>query len=588
MPHIIAYKANVVHSVALGQLQVLQPGLVGVDEQGKITFVLDLNQSETTEHFDELVDLSDQLLLPGFIDGHAHAPQYSFIGVGMHLPLLKWLETYTFPYEAKFQSVDYARAVYEKAVRRHLNNGTTTCSYFATVHLDACKVLTDILEHVGQRGYVGKVNMDRNGSYGLQEDTQSSIDDTREFVRYVQHKKNDLLTPVITPRFVPSCTSKLMHALAEISREHTPKLPVQSHLGENRDEIKWVKSLHPESKTYTGVYDDRGLLHERSYMAHCIWCSKGERELLREKQTAVIHCPNSNFSLSSGVLNVRRLLQEGIKVGLGTDVSGGYSPSMLDAIRQAVIASKLVSIGNGSSSDEDSDERQEEPLSYAEAFHLATMGSAEALGLGDKVGNFIVGKDFDALVVDPYTANSPIDEAHDPVEAADVLHTFQKFLFLGDDRNIVSIFVGGRQVKSALPELGAKKSLDITNSPLTIGSMEHEVAPRIECIEQQIPTEWKEFAGKPMQVAYYATKIARIFSPLERAMVATSFHDATSHAASVVMIGDPALPGGERGYGEAYEDEFPSELSHLEMDFDIAINQINNTMQDYWPCFFCC
>lgn len=471
MPRVVAYKANVVHSVALGQLQVLQPGLVGVDEHGKIVFVLDLGQSEAdavaAEHFDELVDLGEQLLLPGFVDGHAHAPQYSFIGVGMHLPLLKWLETYTFPYESKFQSVDYARAVYEKAVRRHLNNGTTTCSYFATVHLDACKVLTDILEQVGQRGYVGKVNMDRNDSSGLKEDTQTSIDATREFVQYVQSKKNDLLTPVITPRFVPSCSSKLMHALAEISREHTPKLPVQSHLGENRDEISWVKSLHPESKTYTGVYDDHGLLHERSYMAHCVWCSEGERELLREKQTAVIHCPNSNFSLSSGVLNVRRMLQEGVKVGLGTDVSGGYSPSILDAIRQAVIASKLVSIGNGSSSDENSDKSQEKSLSYAEAFHLATVGSAEALGLGDKVGNFMVGKDFDALVVDPYTANSPIDEADDPVEAAHVLHTFQKFLFLGDDRNIISIFVGGRQVKSA----SAKKLVEVTSSPLTIGSV---------------------------------------------------------------------------------------------------------------------
>ncbi|GMF23549.1 unnamed protein product [Phytophthora fragariaefolia] len=481
MPRVIAYKANVVHSVALGQLQVLQPGLVGVDDRGTIVFVLNLSKSEAsataTPHFDEIVDLGDQLLLPGFVDGHAHAPQYSFIGVGMHLPLLKWLETYTFPYESKFEDTDYARAVYEKAVRRHLNNGTTTCSYFSTVHLDACKVLTDILEHVGQRGYVGKVNMDRNASSGLQEDTQASIDDTRAFVQYVQNKMNNLLTPVITPRFVPSCTSKLMHALAEISREHTPKLPVQSHLGENRDEISWVKSLHPESKTYTGVYDDHGLLHERSYMAHCIWCSKDERQLLLQKQTAVIHCPNSNFSLSSGVLNVRRLLQEGVKVGLGTDVSGGYSPSMLDAIRQAVIASKLVSIGNGSSGDEERDEPLEDSLSYAEAFHLATVGSAEALGLGDTVGNFMVGKDFDALVIDPYAPNSPIDEAHDPVEAADVLHTFQKFLFLGDDRNIVSIFVAGRQVKSALSGINTSKTAAASSSPLTMGSVHPSIQP---------------------------------------------------------------------------------------------------------------
>ncbi|RLN96654.1 hypothetical protein BBJ28_00020330 [Nothophytophthora sp. Chile5] len=478
MGKVVAYKANVVHSVALNQLEVLQPGLVGVDAEGRIVFVLDLSKTSPSpsEAFDELVDLGDQLLLPGFVDGHAHAPQYSFIGVGMHLPLLQWLEQFTFPYEAKFQHVDYARSVYEKAVRRHLHNGTTTCSYFATVHLDACKVLADVVEELGQRGYVGKVNMDRNASSGLQEDTQTSIDHTREFVKYVQDKQSDLLTPVITPRFVPSCSSPLMRELAAISREHSPKLPVQSHLAENRAEISWVKSIHPESESYTGVYDDHGLLHDRSYMAHCIWCSKSEREMLRDKQTAVIHCPNSNFSLSSGVLNVRRLLQDGIKVGLGTDVSGGYSTSMLDAIRQAVIASKLVSIGNGSAHEDDKDaaQAQEESLSYAEAFHLATVGGAEALGLADKVGNFTVGKDFDALVVDPYAANSPIDEAHDATEAADVLHTFQKFLFLGDDRNIASIFVGGRQVKSPAPEVGIKgkkKTVAIMGSPLTAGSV---------------------------------------------------------------------------------------------------------------------
>ncbi|TDH67718.1 hypothetical protein CCR75_001964 [Bremia lactucae] len=444
---VIAYKANVVHSLRLGELQVLQPGLVGVNGHGMIEFVVDLTTSPVDMgHYDELVDLGEQLLLPGFIDGHAHAPQHAFLGVGMHLPLLKWLETYTFPCESKFQNLDYAETIYEKAVRCHLKNGTTTCSYFGTVHLKACKVLVDIIEQVGQRAYVGKVNMDRNASPALQEDTQTSIDETRAFVRYVQSKKSTLLTPVITPRFVPSCSSKLMQALAEISKEHTPKLPVQSHLAENRDEIIWVKSLHPECRSYTGVYDDHGLFHERSYMAHCIWCNQHERALLREKQAAVIHCPSSNFSLSSGVLNVRRLLHEGIKVGLGTDVSGGYSPSMLDAIRQAIIASKLVANGNGSANDDDEGGILYEPLTYAEAFYLATTGSAEALGLSDQVGNFQVGKFFDALVINPYTSNSPIDETIDTVEAPDVLHTFQKFLFLGDDRNIVAVFVSGRRV----------------------------------------------------------------------------------------------------------------------------------------------
>ncbi|TYZ66862.1 hypothetical protein PybrP1_012740 [[Pythium] brassicae (nom. inval.)] len=236
-----------------------------------------------------LVDLGDRLLVPGFVDGHAHAPQYSFVGVGMHLPLLDWLEQYTFPSEVKFADVEYARAVYAKAVRRYLFNGTTTCSYFATVHLEASKALADIVGDLGQRGFVGKVNMDRNCTDALREATADSIERTREFVAYVQ-SKNPLVTPVVTPRFVPSTSSELMAALGAISREHEPKLLVQSHLSENRADISW-----------------------RSYMAHCVWCSADERAVLRSRQSAVIHCPNSNFSLSSGVLNVRRLLDESVK-----------------------------------------------------------------------------------------------------------------------------------------------------------------------------------------------------------------------------------------------------------------------------------
>lgn len=455
---IVAYRANVVHSLGLNNLQVLAPGLVGVDSVSKtIKFVHDESSSASAPHFDKLVDLGSKLLLPGFVDGHAHAPQHSFVGVGMHLPLLEWLDTHTFPSEAKFSDPKYARAVYAKAVRRHLLNGTTTCSYFATVHLEGCKALADVAEELGQRALVGKVNMDRNCSTPeLMETTHQSVDATREFVDYVLGKKNPLVAPVLTPRFVPSTTSELMTKLGEISREHEPKLRVQSHLSENRAEIQWVKELHPESENYTAVYKDHGLLHDRTYMAHCVWCGSKEREMLKDSGAGVIHCANSNFSLSSGVLNVRRLLDEGVKVGLGTDVSGGYSPSMLDALRQAVIASKLVA-GGGGSDDEDSASSTSStsssyaPLTFAEAFHLATQGGAEALALGDVVGNFLPGKEFDALVVDPYVDDGAVDApAGLADEPMDVQRALQQFLFLGDDRNIRAIFVRGRQVLGSL------------------------------------------------------------------------------------------------------------------------------------------
>lgn len=446
------FKGTLIHSKSFNELEIINNGFIGVNEAGKIEFVKDLDRQEHQNALldptiSSVVELGDAWLIPGFIDGHCHAPQYSYLGIGMHLPLLDWLETYTFPKEAKFADSEYARRVYTSSVKRHLLSGTTTCSYFATIHLEASKILADIVQELGQRGFIGKVNMDRNAPKTLIEETDESIRSTREFVKYCKDKNDPLVTPVITPRFVPSTTPRLMQELGKISREHEPLLPIQSHLSENEAEIDWVKSMHPECDSYTAVYDQHGLLHERTYMAHCIWCSKNERQVLKQRQTAVVHCPNSNFNLSSGILNVRRLIAEGIKVGLGTDVSGGSSTSMLDAIRHAVIASKLVSAGRGSSSRCETDTYMScESLSYIEAFYLATMGGAECLGIDDTVGNFKVGKEFDALVINLHAKHTPID----PHPGESIKELFQRFLFVGDDRHIEQVYVQGKSVRPSL------------------------------------------------------------------------------------------------------------------------------------------
>nr|CCA23957.1 guanine deaminase putative [Albugo laibachii Nc14] len=424
---ITAFKCNIIHSTELRKLQIYAPGLIGINAHGTIEFLVEYGQ-HVHVHYTKLLDLGDQLLIPGFVDGHAHAPQSVFAGLGMHLPLLEWLQAYTFPCEAAFSNIQYAREMYSECVRRLLRVGTTTCSYFGTTHLKASKVLVDVIEEVGQRAFIGKVNMDRNGTQQLTEDTEESIQSTRAFVEYVMKKKNALLTPVLTPRFVPSTSSKLMIALGTLSREYNPPLRIQSHLSESQREVEWVRELHPECSSYTQVYDHHGLLHERSYMAHCIWCSDKERALLAQRQSGVIHCPNSNFSLKSGILNVRQLLDVGIKVGLGTDIAGGYAVSMLDAIRQSIIASKVVAMQS---------ENVFKALSYEEAFFLATLGGAHVLGVGDIIGNFDIGKDFDALVIDVGSIRAT---------SSSVLDRFQQFLFLGDDRAISQIFVKGKPV----------------------------------------------------------------------------------------------------------------------------------------------
>ncbi|KAJ3197919.1 hypothetical protein HDU83_000818 [Entophlyctis luteolus] len=440
------YKAAIAHSLALGRLEIIEKGAIGINATGRIVFLLDLEKDDLADFSDGIVvDLGRRLIIPGFIDGHFHAPQYSFVGTGMELPLLDWLKTYTFPNESRFSDPIYASLQYDTVIRRLISNGTTTCSYFATIHLESTKRLVDIVQKYGQRAMVGKVNMDRNAPDYLCETTAQSLSDTEQFVAHVLSLQDPLVAPVLTPRFVGSTTSALMNGLAAISHAHDPPIRVQSHVSENLAEVDWMKSLHPEADNYTDIYAKHGLLHKRTYMAHCVWCTNQERALLLDKGTGVIHCPNSNFSLSSGILNVRRMLDAGMKVGLGTDVSGGYSPSILDAIRQAINASKMVSIGLGSDGDPQTGENPQYPaLTYAEAFHLATVGGAECLNIDDVVGNFLVGKEFDALVINPKVQGSPFD-VHDGMTSSEVL---QRFLFLGDDRNIEQVFVKGQERKT--------------------------------------------------------------------------------------------------------------------------------------------
>ncbi|CAM9904642.1 unnamed protein product [Discosporangium mesarthrocarpum] len=316
--------------------------------------------------------------------------------------------------------------------------------------------------------------MDRNAPDYYIETTEDSIQDTEAFARYVlglgeggdiqpraaagpagpagggggvpfvPSSPPPLVTPVVTPRFVPTCTPELMEGLRHISDRY--QLPVQSHMSESLAEIAWVKELYPECDTYAAVYEKFGLMHRRAYFAHCIHSCKEERDLVASTNAGVVHCASSNFMLSSGVCNVRRMLNEGIKVGLGTDVAGGYSPSMLDCIRQTLVASRVSCMGVK----HDEGGEGGEPLSFHEAFHLATQGGAEVLGLGNVVGNFLPGKQFDALVVDPSPGGMEEEGRVTfnifPELGEGMQEVFEKFLFLGDDRNIASIFVGGKKV----------------------------------------------------------------------------------------------------------------------------------------------
>ncbi|KXS10431.1 guanine deaminase [Gonapodya prolifera JEL478] len=448
-----------VHSVAPTKVDAVENGLIGVTRAGKIAFVEDVGNGATGFLLDDtslvgeaiaelantwgfapdkvIVAPSTHFLIPGFVDTHTHAPQYVFTGTGMDLTLLDWLQTYTFPFEAKFSDQDFARDVYEKVVETHISAGTTTASYFGTIHLESSKILADIIERKGQRAFVGKVNMDRNSPPILCETTASSISSTKDFIDYLcapesVKRHNSLLTPILTPRFVPTCSPELMDVLGRLAREHD--LPVQSHISENKDEIAWVQELHPSLDGYAATYDHFGLYTSRTIQAHAVHLTDTELALTRDRGVGISHCANSNFSLGSGMAPVRKMIKMGIKISLGTDVAGGYAPSMLDAIRQSITCSKVVSINSHKS-------HPVAPLSVPEAFYLATMGGAQVMGLEDTIGNLTVGKDFDAVLVNP-TVKGPLRVfEHDHLAAL-----FEKYLFLGDDRNTESVWVKGRKI----------------------------------------------------------------------------------------------------------------------------------------------
>lgn len=353
--------------------------------------------SELPEEYRKLplVDCGDDLIIPGMTDLHLHAPQYPFRGLGMDLELLDWLKIHTFPEEAKYGDLEYAKSAYRIFVEDLKQSFTTRACVFATLHREATVELMDELEESGLITYVGKVNMDRNGGEELcEESAKASVEDTGKWLSVIQGKYHHTM-PILTPRFIPSCSDELMRGLSELQKKYG--LRVQSHLSENPSEVAWVKELVPDADSYAGAYDLFEMFGDKEYpaiMAHCVYCTEEEMELMKRRGVYVAHCPESNLNLASGIAPIRRYLKEQIPVGLGTDVAGGSSLSMAKAMSLAIQSSKMYyRLVNA----------QDKPLTFAETFYLATLGGGSYFG---KAGSFIEGYAFDAVVVRDSTVKS--------------------------------------------------------------------------------------------------------------------------------------------------------------------------------------
>ena len=389
-----------------------------------------------TGEFQEVSTTATQFFLPGLIDTHIHAPQYTYCGCGLDKKLLDWLNHYAFPCEARLHNLDLAQRVYRAVVQRTLSYGTTTACYFATINTEASIQLADICKFQGQRAFVGKVSMDRNSPDYYIEQTGKAIEEAERFVSHVEAGKSEFVKPVLAPRFVPSCTAELMKGLSDIQKRHKDVI-VQSHVSENLEEIKWVSELHPECSNYTAVYGHFGLLDGRTILAHGVHLTDEELELLRGKPITIAHCPSSNFQLFSGACDVRRLQAAGVAVSLGTDVAGGECPSMIHAMRNALVCSRSCLFTRRALGQAEG----YAPLGVADVLSLATEAGAKALGIDDKVGNFKVGKQLDALLVDMDTGMA------DCFGYESIMDLVDKFVHLGDDRNILRVYVNGRLVK---------------------------------------------------------------------------------------------------------------------------------------------
>jgi len=373
-----------------------------------------------------LEDFGDKLIIPGMTDLHVHAPQFSFRGLGMDMELLDWLNTYTFPEESKYREMAYAERAYESFVRHLRRSATTRAAVFGTIHVPATTMLMEKMEDSGLVSYIGKVNMNRNSPDYLRETSvEAAMEDTERWICETKDRFENTY-PIITPRFIPSCTDELMRGLRTLVEKYD--VPVQSHLSENYGEIAWVQELCPESKFYGDAYDRFGLFggDHKCIMAHCVHSSDEEMELIAKNGVYVAHSPLSNSNLASGVAPISKYLKNGLNVALASDVAGGDTENMFRSIAHAIRASKLRWRLL---------DQEVAQLTVDQAFYIATLGGGSFFG---KVGSFADGYEFDAIVLDDTELDHP--------QELSLRARFERALYLSDDRHIAAKFVRGKRL----------------------------------------------------------------------------------------------------------------------------------------------
>lgn len=373
-------------------------------------------------------DFSGRLIMPGFIDSHIHCPQSEIIGM-YGKQLLDWLNEYTYPAESAFSSEEYAEKIARFFVRELLRNGTTTCMAYATVYPVSVSTLFTVASEYNMRIMAGKILMDRNVPESLRDTVETGYADSRELIeRWHGTGRNHY---VITPRFAITSTPEQLRMAAALHREY-PDTYIQTHLSENRDEVTSALNIHKGHSDYLEIYERAGLLTDRSVFGHCIHLSEDECRRMADASAVIAHCPTSNLFLGSGLFRMEQANRFGVSTTIATDVAGGTSFSMFRTLGEAYKVQQL----NGY------------PISTLELFYKSTLGTARALKLDDKIGNFSPGKEADFIVVD-YVSTPTQKARFDYLKRhgkESILNKLFGLLTLGDDRAVVATYLMGELV----------------------------------------------------------------------------------------------------------------------------------------------
>ncbi len=372
----------------------------------------------------QVIDYTGKLIVPGFIDCHVHYPQLDIIG-SYGAQLLDWLNQYAFPVEARFADPDHAREVAGIFIEELLANGTTTALVFGTVHAHSADAIFEAAEAKGMRLIAGKVLMDANCPQELQDDAETGYAESKALIERWHGKGR--LGYAITPRFALTSSPDQLAAAGRLAKEY-PDVWIHTHLAENMEEVDEIARLFPDSRSYLDVYEQFDLVRQRAVFAHCLHMDDEDRASMSAGGGAAAFCPTSNLFLGSGLFDLPAFREAGIRCGLGTDVGGGTSLSLLKTASEAY---KVLHL-------------QEHALPATRALYLSTLGAAEALYLDDKIGNFENGKEADFTVLD--FEGSKLT-ARRTAAATSIEEKLFALMTLADDRNVFATWVYGEPVR---------------------------------------------------------------------------------------------------------------------------------------------